>query len=208
MIKNMKKTIVIKIGSSVLLTKRNRLDEFRIAHIAEQILTLKDKNVGIVLVVSGAVACGSKFIDLKENKKLLKQAAAGIGQAELTSVFYGIFKQKDLQIAQILLTKNNLGSINLCSVLHWYIETGFIPLINENDVVDLNSFEGNDFLGGKITTLLGSEKLIMLSTLEGSSFGIGGGKAKQQVIRTLKQKNIQTTIVDGKIKNILLQTLI
>ena len=209
MVKNMKKTFVVKIGSSVLLTRRNRLDEFRITHIADQIVSLKEAGIGVVLVISGAVACGSRFIDLNESDDLSKRLSAGIGQVLLTNTFYEIFKKKRLQIAQVLLTKKDLYKKNqIVRILHKYVEKTIIPVINENDVVDLNSFYGNDFLGARISILLQSTGYIILSTMKGSQYGVGGSQTKQDAINILKEKNIATDIVDGKVKNILFNTIL
>ena len=209
MVKNMKKTFVVKIGSSVLLTRRNRLDEFRITHIADQIVSLKEAGIGVVLVISGAVACGSRFIDLNESDDLSKRLFAGIGQVLLTNTFYEIFKKKRLQIAQVLLTKKDLYKKNqIVRILHKYVEKTIIPVINENDVVDLNSFYGNDFLGARISILLQSTGYIILSTMKGSQYGVGGSQTKQDAINILKEKNIATDIVDGKVKNILFNTIL
>ena len=213
MSKNKNMTIVtIKIGSSVLLTQRNKLDEFRIAHIADQILSLKEKEVGVVLVVSGAVACGANYIQFSSQDKKLKMAAAGIGQAYLNSIFQQIFSRKGLRIAQILLTKDLLDSRckkkEINDLIHYYLQTGVVPIINENDVIDLNSFGGNDFLAANMAKLLKVDQLLILSTMAGSNFGVGGGEAKLQVVAMLKEENIQASIVNGKTKNILLETLL
>lgn len=206
------KTITIKIGSSVLLTQRNKLDEFRIAHIADQILSLKEKEVGVVLIVSGAVACGANYIQFSSDDEKLKRAAAGIGQAYLNAVFQQIFSKKGLQIAQILLTKDLLDSkrnrAEISDLIHYYLQVGVVPVINENDVVDLNSFGGNDFLAANMAKFIGVDQLLILSTMVGSNFGIGGGEAKLQAVAMLKQKNIQASVVNGKTKNILLETLL
>lgn len=206
------KIIIIKIGSSILLTERNKLDEFRIAQLASQIACLKDEGIHAILVVSGAVACGSKYVEIINNNTLSKQAAAGIGQTFVTSIFSTLFNQKKLHIAQILLRKKDFSSkkarSNIKSTLSLYIKTGFIPLINENDVVELNSFEGNDYLAAEIAMLMQSKKMIMLSTMKGSQFGVGGGEAKEKVRTVLQTKNIDMEIVDGKVNNILLKTLL
>ena len=206
--KNMEKIFVVKIGSSVLLTERNKLDEYRVGHIASQVASLKEAGFNLVLVISGAVGLGSNFIDINNQDLIKKRAAAGIGQAILISYFNMIFKAKNLQVAQVLLTKKDLNLKDITDILKYYINAGFIPLINENDVVDLNSFAGNDFLGAEITSLLSAKKFIMLSTMKGSEYGVGGGEAKREVIELLKRKNIETEIVDGKLKNILLKTII
>jgi len=205
------KIFVIKIGSSVLLTHRKKLDGLRISHIANQAASLRKAGIGIVLVVSGAVACGSRNILLSEGARISKQAVAGIGQVALTSFFNKVFSKSRFQIAQVLLTKNDLCSKNkrrrIASILRFYIHAGIIPFINENDVVDLNSFGGNDYLAAEIAMLLDADQVIILSTMEGSGYGVGGGTAKQQVINTLNKRNIKGTILNGREKNVLLEAL-
>lgn len=212
MAKNMKNIIVIKIGSSVFMTKRNKIDEFRITHIAKQVNALREKGVGIVLVISGAVAYGSNFIDLSSKQAHLRQAAAGIGQVYTTCIFNNIFFLAGLQLAQILLTKDLLKSEdqkkNVRNIIEQYIELGFIAFINENDVVDLNSFGGNDHLGAVIADVMQAQKLLILSTMEGHAHGVGGGKTKQEAINFLAGKNIDAGIVNGKTKDILLSTIL
>lgn len=208
----MKEIIVVKIGSSVLMTKRCKLDEFRIAQIANQVAFLKGEEFGVVLVVSGAVACGHKFVDFSKDEHYLKQAAAGLGQAILTAAFTNIFSQKKMQVAQLLLTKDNFYSISkrqkIKNLLKLYIKSNFIAIINENDALDLNSFGGNDHLAGEIATLIDAKRLLILSTHEGAQFGIGGGEAKQEVVRLMKTRNIKTDILDGKSQDIILNTLL
>ncbi len=204
--------MVIKIGGSVLMTKRNKLDEFRINHIAKQLAVLKNEDLGFVLVISGAVACGSNIINLSADKSRLRRAAAGIGQIHVTSTFNSIFIQSQLQLAQLLLTRHSLGSRDrrskIASLIKFYIRRNIIPLINENDVIDLNSLGGNDLLAAEITDMVHAKKLLILSTWQGSMYGIGGGLTKQEAVAMLTKRQIETKIVNGKIKNILLQTFL
>ena len=203
------KVITIKLGSSVLLTQRNKLDEFRVAHIADQVLSLREQGIGVMLVVSGAVACGANYVDFSSDNHELKMVAAGIGQAYIISVFQQIFSRKHLQIAQVLLTKDILSSNNkrgaLNKLLQTYLKIGVVPVINENDVVGLNSFGGNDFLAADVSILLNVDMLLILSTMDGSAYGVGGGETKQQALELLNRANIQANIVDGKSQNIILQ---
>lgn len=198
----MKKIIVIKIGSSVIITRRGRIDEFRLSHIAQQIKNLYEKRYGIVLVVSGAVACGSAVTDTGN-----KQVKAGIGQVILISALERIFNMKKLRIAQVLLTRKNVDR-NLTGILHFYTDNNIIPIINENDVVDLNSFGGNDILSAEISLLINADKLVILSTAQGSIYGVGGGKTKSEALRILHRKKINADVLDGTIKNVLLEALI
>jgi len=198
-----KQTVIVKIGSSVLFSKRNKLDEYRIAQIANQVASLREAGIGVALIISGAVASGSRYISITD--QISRRMAAGMGQVLVISTFSRIFSQKGTQIAQILLTRSILNSDQLAYVLNGYISKGVIPVINENDVIELNSFDGNDFLGAEIATLLKSRKLIILSTMRGSVYGVGGGESKQQVIKLLNTRNIKTEILNGKVKNILLK---
>ena len=196
----------------MLLTQRNKLDEFRVAHIADQVFSLREQGIGVILVVPGAVACGANYVNFSSDDHELKMVAAGIGQAYIISVFQQIFSRKHLQIAQVLLTKDILSSNNkrgaLTKLLQTYLKIGVVPVINENDVIDLNSFGGNDFLAADVSILLNVDKLLMLSTMEGSVYGIGGGEAKQQTLELLSKTNIRANIVDGKSQNIILQNIL
>lgn len=203
----MKQVFVIKIGGSVLLTKRNRLDEYRIAHIADQVAQLRTSSIGVILVVSGAVGCGFSLINVNDNA-LNRRLAAGIGQAYLTSIFYEKFKEKGLTIAQLLFRKDDFVISDVCRLINSYISLGIIPVINENDVLELNSFKGNDYLGAEVALALNATKFIILSTMKGSLYGVGGGTAKQEVINMLKRKHINSAIVNGKVKNIILRTIL
>lgn len=196
----------------MLLTQRYKLDEFRVAHIADQVVSLKGQDVGVVLVVSGAVACGASRVNFSSEDNELKMVAAGIGQAYVISVFQQIFSKKHVQIAQVLITKDLLNSNSkkeaMGKLLHTYLEMGVVAVINENDAIDLNSFGGNDFLATDVSILLKVDQCMMLSTMAGSEYGVGGGKAKLQALKLLRRNNIQANIVDGKSKNIILQSIL
>jgi glutamate 5-kinase len=200
-----KKIITIKIGTSVSFTDRGVIDEYRIGHLASQIAQLH-QTVGVVLVVSGAVACGRRAIYV--NDDLTRQAAAGIGQAILTSSLTRIFEIHHLVTAQVLVKNNNLG-MEISKLIHLYTDRGIVPIFNENDVVSTTSdfVDGNDFLAVAVARCIGSRQLVILSTMKGSNFGVGGGEAKLRAIKEAQEAEIKTQILDGKVKNILLKTI-
>ncbi|MEK7079319.1 MAG: hypothetical protein AAB929_04580 [Patescibacteria group bacterium] len=203
----MNNIFVIKIGGSVLLTRRNKLDKYRIACIAEQISSMRTAGIGVVLIVSGAVGCGSAFVNIKQDI-MSRRLSAGIGQAYLTSTFFEKFKEKSLTIAQILFKKEDFLISDVSRLMNSYIALGIIPFINENDVLELNGFKGNDYLGADVAFALNATKFIMLSTMKGSLYGVGGGTTKQEVINILKRKHINSAIVNGKVKNIILKAIL
>ncbi len=213
--KELEKIIIIKVGSSVIFTKRNKLDEFRLNHIANQIFSLQKMGYNVVLVISGAVGCGlnnSSITNTSDSLYLLsnvleRQMAAGIGQVYLISTIFEVFRKKNLSIAQILLKKNDLSDgkvrTKFIKTMEIYFQMKIIPVFNENDVVDLNSFGGNDLLAVEIAQMLNAKKVIILSTMEGSKFGVGGRKSKEEAREILKNANIDCLILNGKTKDIL-----
>jgi len=207
-----KKVFIIKIGTSVLLGDDHNPDESQIDDLATQISTLVKEGHGIILVVSGAIAFGSYAMKLQSIDHDTKEAVAGVGQAYLISRFTEIFARKDLKLAQLLLTRDDLSSPvkrhDISYMLNFYLDVNVIPILNENDVIELNSFGGNDILAAEIATLLNVHHLIILSTMKGSKFGIGGGETKHKAIQTVSMNNIKAHIVDGKQKDILLKTIL
>ena len=64
----------------------------------------------MVLVSSGAVAVGTAKLGLAERPKELsvKQAAAAVGQCELMHIYDKMFLEYGINVAQILLTRENI----------------------------------------------------------------------------------------------------
>ena len=93
------KTVVIKIGSSLLINEKKIIRKKWLSEFAKDIKHLKDENKNIILVSSGAIALGCKKLNLsKKNLKLDKsQAVASIGQIELMNLLNKIFSNKKIR---------------------------------------------------------------------------------------------------------------
>ncbi|MGX2972443.1 glutamate 5-kinase [Helicobacter sp. T3_23-1059] len=182
------KTLIIKIGSSILasqnpsgyLAKSNSFpSKDFIASLARQIATLKKQIPNIIIVSSGAVACGFKQLGLKERPKDIvdKQVSAAIGQARLMWEYQHAFSKHSLQVAQILLTKDDLTSRKRFTHAHSCImrllHFGIIPIINENDtiLVDelkyIETFGDNDNLASLLAGTIDADLLLILSDVDG-----------------------------------------
>ena len=196
-----KKIIVVKIGSSVLFTNRERLDEFRVSHLLDQMRTLQEHGYFVIFVISGAVVMGSARITHAKG-----QVRAGVGQALLTARLVALFSQKKLIIAQILLTRKDIEihSEQLVHTLGEMMKEGIVPILNENDAVELNSFGGNDLLASRLAEIMRA-RLVILSTWEKNQFGVGGGATKLAAVERLKKVGIAASIRDGKEHNCLLK---
>ena len=88
------KTIVIKIGSTILIDEKRKIRKKWLAEFAKDIKDLLDQKKNIILVSSGAIALGCKKLNLnKKNLKIDKsQAIASVGQIELMNLFNKIFR--------------------------------------------------------------------------------------------------------------------
>ena len=79
------KKIVVKIGTSSLITKDGKFNREFANDIAREVSKLKSKGKDVILVSSGAVGIGCEILDFKERPQSipLKQATAAVGQSLL-----------------------------------------------------------------------------------------------------------------------------
>ena len=98
------KRIVIKIGSALLTNDGAGLNKEGIANWVDQIATLKQKGIEVVLVSSGSVAEGMTRLGWKQRPSALHelQAAAAVGQMGLVQCYETNFSRHDYLTAQVL----------------------------------------------------------------------------------------------------------
>ncbi len=169
------RTLVIKVGSSLLTTEGRGLDVEAIARLAAQIAGLRKLGKRAVLVSSGAIAEGLQRLGLPRRVHALHelQAAAAVGQMGLVQCYETCFREHGLATAQILLTHADLADrqryLNARSTLRTLLDLGVIPVINENDTVvtDEIKFGDNDTLGALVTNLVEADALVILTDQAG-----------------------------------------
>src|SRR5574343_621345 len=169
------KRLVVKVGSALVTNNGSGLDLAAIGDWARQIATLRNEGKEIVLVSSGAVACGVQRLGWGRRPKTVheKQAAAAVGQAGLVEAYEIAFSQHGLHTAQILLTHDDLADrkryLNARSTLTTLLDLGVIPIINENDTVitDEIKFGDNDTLGALVANLIEADALVILTDQQG-----------------------------------------
>lgn len=169
----MKKTLILKIGSSTLTAGSNRISRGKIEDIARQLVVLqKDHNIAIVS--SGAIATAKHFIEVN-NWKLTKsrQALSAIGQPILMQIYNEIFRDFGIATAQCLLTyrdfDNTEAQANIKNTLSDLFKNNFIPIINENDTIAIDEivFGDNDKLSAYVANLLSADLLVLASDIDG-----------------------------------------
>ena len=169
------KRLVVKVGSALVTNNGAGLDLVAIDDWARQIANLRQQGKEVVLVSSGAVACGVQRLGWGRRPKTVheKQAAAAVGQAGLVEAYEAAFSKHGLHTAQILLTHDDLADrkryLNARSTLTTLLELGVVPIINENDTVitDEIKFGDNDTLGALVANLIDADTLIILTDQQG-----------------------------------------
>lgn len=169
------KLIVIKIGSNVLTQESGLPDLDRLQKLVSQIQELIVSGKKIVLVSSGAVAFGRQAIPLGKglNPVLKKQIWASTGQIRLINSFQKSFEAHNIQVAQILVTKEDFRDrkhfLNMKNCIQALLSQGILPIINENDTVTITElmFTDNDELAGLTAAMIDADTLILLTNVDG-----------------------------------------
>lgn len=171
-----KAKIVIKIGSSIITSKAGKLDKRRLQTLAAQIAKLKNLGFEIVLVSSGAIACGMQKLNYKQRPKTIGECCcvAAVGQTLLMMNYEQVFRRYRYLTAQILLTSDGLEEraryLNARNTIMGLLKRGnIIPIVNENDAVATEEirFGDNDKLSAHVAALIDADLLLILSDVDG-----------------------------------------
>ena len=126
-----------------------------------------------IIVSSGAIISGSEFLNIYPSSIPEKQASASVGQLLLLKEYSHFFAYNNIQIGQILLTKDfvedDTKQQNVINTITKLLELNVIPIINENDSVAIDEiqFGDNDILASMVAKLLKVDLFVMLSDIDG-----------------------------------------
>ena len=199
--------IVIKIGSSTLTAGTNELSHPQIVNLVSQIVDLKGEGFQPVLVSSGAMAAGLEILEYPELPKFIpaKQMLAAVGQPRLMNVYTKLFGIYDQNVAQVLLTREDLSNrrryLNARNTLEALLAQGVLPIINENDTVATEEIRvgDNDNLSALVSNLIEADLLIMLTDKQGV-FSADPDQDQQAV-----RSGTRVVITKGSIPNVILR---
>ena len=184
------KIIVLKLGSSTVVDSKGK---FKTKWVTSLIKDIKNygENKNFVIVSSGAIALGQKY--LKINKKKIKldmnQAIAAIGQIHLASEFQKLFEKYKIKTGQILIspddTEQRRRALNVRRTFDNLFKLNAIPIVNENDTTATAEIKygDNDRLAARVAQIIGADTLIVLSDVDGLY-----DKSKQNKIVTTVNK--------------------
>ena len=188
-----RKRIVVKVGSNVLTTDSGKLDITRMSSLVDQIAWLRQNAYDVVLVTSGAVACGRKELQVNHSLDSVEQRQlfSAMGQVKLINLYYDLFREYNIHIGQVLTTKENFQSErsyqNQKACMEVMLENNVLPIVNENDTVSIEELmvTDNDELSGLIALMVGAEMLVLLTGVDGLYNG-DPMDAGSEVIRKVK----------------------
>ena len=173
LVKNSKK-IVIKLGSTTVVDNKGKFKKKWVTSLIKDIKNY-DKDHNFVIVSSGAIALGQKYLKLKKKKiKLdMSQAIAAVGQIHLAGEFQKLFDKFKLKSGQILIspddTEQRRRALNVRSTFENLFKLKAIPIVNENDTTATSEIKygDNDRLAARVAQIIGADTLIILSDVDG-----------------------------------------
>ena len=191
--------IVLKLGSSTVVDSKGKFKKKWVTSLIKDIKNYGE-NKNFVIVSSGAIALGQKY--LKINKKKIKldmsQAIAAVGQIHLASEFQKLFEKYKIKTGQILIspddTEQRRRALNIRRTFDNLFKLNAIPVVNENDTTATAEIKygDNDRLADRVAQIIGADTLIIPSDVDG-------------LYNKSKRKRIVTTVskIDEKINSLI-----
>lgn len=167
-----KPLIVIKVGTASITQSNGEIDEPVLVDVARQIASLH-KDYRLVLVSSGAVGAGKKYIKDYSGSLTERKAAASIGNPLLINKYQQFFQPYRIHIAQSLCERHHFSErsqfLQLKSTFEELWNNSIIPIVNENDVVSNLEikFLDNDELATLVAVGFGADMLLIGTTVNG-----------------------------------------
>lgn len=163
--------IVVKVGSSLLVDDHGNMRTEWLSSLCQDISHI---NAQTVIVSSGAVAVGRSILGLSNPLSMPeKQACASVGQLFLCHSYQEHFCHCNKTVSQILLTLDDSTDCgrreNIQNTFNTLLSLGVVPIVNENDTVATEEivFGDNDRLAATVANMIGAQKLILLSDVDG-----------------------------------------
>ena len=167
--------IVIKVGSNVLTRADGMPDITEMSSLVDQIAELRARGHEVILVSSGAVACGRRLIkDASITGEVdRRQLYSAMGQVRLIGLYFNLFRDHGINMGQVLTMKKNFEPgrelDNQRNCMEVMLRNGVVPVVNENDTVCVTElmFTDNDELSGLVAEMMDAQILVILTNVDG-----------------------------------------
>ena len=199
------KIIVLKLGSSTVVDGKGKFKKKWVNSLINDIKKYGKKK-SFVIVSSGAIALGQKYLKIKKkNIKLeMSQAIAAVGQIHLASEFQKLFEKYKVKTGQILIspddTEQRRRALNVRRTFDNLFKLNAIPVVNENDTTATAEIKygDNDRLAARVAQIIGADSLVILSDVDGL---YDKSKQKKIVKRVVEIDEKIKTLIDNKKNN-------
>lgn len=169
------KTLVVKVGSSTVADEHLHLRRRLLAGLVADVAEIVHGGHRVVMVSSGAIACGQQLLEMDERPRQVPalQAASAVGQGRLFAHYARLFADHELTAAQVLLTSDDFGRrssyVNARNTLRRLLAWGAVPVVNENDTTatDEIRFGDNDVIAAQVAIMLRADVLVLLTDQDG-----------------------------------------
>jgi len=170
------RTVVVKVGSSTLTAEDGSIDGRAVAQLSSELAGLVRARHRVVLVSSGAIACGWTALGApgpRPTDPAVLQAVSAVGQQRLMRAWQDGFGVEGLVVGQILLAPLDFGHrrryLHARSTLEHLFGLGVVPVVNENDAVadEEIRFGDNDRLAALVAHLASADLLVLLTDTPG-----------------------------------------
>ncbi len=203
LIENSKK-IVLKLGSSTVVDNKGAFKKKWVTSLIKDIKKY-GKNKSFVIVSSGAIALGQKYLKIKKKKIKLEmsQAIAAIGQIHLAGEFQKLFDKYKIKTGQILIspddTEQRRRAINVRRTFDNLFKLNAIPIVNENDSTATTEIKygDNDRLAARVAQIIGADILIIFSDVD----GLYDRSKSKKILKNIEQIDDKITSLVDKTKN-------
>ena len=172
----MKPIAIVKLGTGSITDPQGIIDESVMAQICSQLSTLSVL-YNLILVTSGAIGCGKVLLSSFTGTDAQRRVAASVGNPILIQYYQRYLQPLGISVAQALLERHHFSNRHSFLTLRetfeeWWAQ-GFLPIVNENDVVSDREikFSDNDELATLIAVGFSAEKLFFGTNVEGVKDG-------------------------------------
>ena len=197
-----RKKIVLKLGSSTVVDSKGAFKKKWVTSLIKDIKKY-GKNKNFVIVSSGAIALGQKYLKIKKKKLKLEmsQAIAAVGQIHLAGEFEKLFDKYKIKTGQILITPDDTEqrrrAINVRRTFDNLFKLNAIPIVNENDSTATTEIKygDNDRLAARVAQIIGADILIVFSDVD----GLYDKSKSKKIVKNIK-------LIDNKIISLIDKT--
>lgn len=168
------KRLVVKVGSNVLTDSGGNILPAAISNLCNDLARIISEGIEVVLVTSGAINAGRKYLKSQNCSSIdFQQAASAVGQPVLMSYYNKALSDFHITPAQILLTHEDFNEhqrfLNVRNTLERLLEEKILPVLNENDSVSFAEITvgDNDHLAAMSALIISADLLLLISSTDG-----------------------------------------